>query len=136
MAQIASPLYANPAVKLIVHNPDGSVVQLRTVTVSQTQDMQRGLMHIRYLPPDLTMSFLYHNPRPASMWMKNTYIPLDMWFVGTDMKIQHIAHQTIPHSLESIAHEKPVRAVIEINGGMSQLLGISEGSRVEFGEPY
>ena len=130
--QIASPLYNNPATELIVHNPDGSVVALQTVIVSSPQDMQRGLMHIKHMHPNLTMLFLHANPRPASMWMKNTHISLDMWFVGTDLRIKHIAHETTPLSLTSISHDLQVRAVVEINGGLSVLLGIQEGSQIEF----
>ncbi len=67
------------------------------------------------------------------MWMKNTYIPLDMWWVDANMTIRHIEHRTTPHSLESIGYAKPVRAVVEINAGLSRLLGVSVGSKVEFG---
>lgn len=89
-------------------------------------------MHVRHLPANVTMLFLYQRPQIASMWMKNTHIPLDMWWVDTNMTIRHIVHHTTPHSLESIGYDKPIRAVIEINAGLSQLLGISEGSRIEF----
>lgn len=133
-AQVSSPLFSNPVSQLVVYNQDGSVIELRTVIVSRPQDMQRGLMYVDHMTPDLTMLFLHNQPRLASMWMKNTEIPLDMWFVEPNMRIGHIAHNTVPHSLESIAFYKPVRAVVEINGGLSRLLGITEGSRIHISD--
>ncbi|MCY3859605.1 MAG: DUF192 domain-containing protein [Gammaproteobacteria bacterium] len=131
--QFASPLYRYSAVPLIVHTPSGSKIHLKTVIVSKQEDLRQGLMHIRHLPANVTMLFLYERPRIASMWMKNTYIPLDMWWVDSNMTIRHIEHRTTPHSLESIGYAKPVRAVVEINAGLSRLLGVSVGSKVEFG---
>ncbi len=130
--QLASPLFQNPQVPLVVHTVSGSEIHLKTVIVSKPEDLRQGLMYVKYLPANTTMLFLHQQPRTASMWMKNTYIPLDMWWVDANMTIRHIVHSTTPHSLESIAYDKPVRAVIEINAGLTRLLGISEGSRVEF----
>ena len=130
--QLASPLYRNPQVPMSVENEDGAVVHLKTVVVSSTEDLQQGLMHVRHLAPNVTMTFLYKTPRPASMWMKNTHIPLDMWWVDTNMTIRKIEHHTTPHSLDSIGYPRPVRAVVEINAGLSEMLGITEGSKIEF----
>ncbi|MCY4130430.1 MAG: DUF192 domain-containing protein [Gammaproteobacteria bacterium] len=133
--QLASPLFKNPQVPLVVHTVEGSKIYLKTVVVSTPEDLSQGLMHVRYLPANVTMLFLYERPRIASMWMKNTHIPLDMWWVDVNMTIRHIVHRTTPHSLESVAYDKPVRAVIEINAGLSRLLGISVGSKIEFDTP-
>ena len=130
--QLASPLFKNPQVPLVVHTVEGSKIYFNTVIVSKPEDLRQGLMHVRYLPANVTMLFLYERPRTASMWMKNTHIPLDMWWVDANMTIRHIAHHTTPHSLRSITYDRPVRAVIEINAGLSRLLGISVGSKIEF----
>lgn len=129
--QLASPLYKYPQVPLVVHTQSGSKIYLKTVIVSKPEDLRQGLMHVRHLPANVTMLFLYERPRIASMWMMNTNISLDMWWVDANMMIRHVAHRTTPHSLESIAYDKPVRAVIEINAGLSQLLGIETGSKIE-----
>jgi len=133
--QFASPLFKNPQVPLVVHTVEGSKIYLKTVIVSKPEDLRQGLMHVRYLPANVTMLFLYDRPRLASMWMKNTHIPLDMWWVDANMTIRHIVHRTTPHSMQSIAYERPVRAVIEINAGLSRLLGISVGSKIEVDTP-
>ncbi|MCE2407639.1 MAG: DUF192 domain-containing protein [Pseudomonadales bacterium] len=133
--QLASPLYRNPHVPMVVNTVDGATIHLKTVIVSKPEDLRQGLMHVRHLPTNVTMLFLYERPQTASMWMKNTRIPLDMWWVDTNSTIRHIEHHTTPHSLESISYPRPVRAVVEINAGLSRLLGISVGSKIEFVDP-
>jgi uncharacterized membrane protein (UPF0127 family) len=71
-------------------------------------------------------------PRPASFWMKNTLIPLDMIFVRPDGSIARIAAMTTPHSLESVGVSEPVAAVLEIPGGRAAELGITAEARVSW----
>ncbi|MYD42495.1 MAG: DUF192 domain-containing protein [Gammaproteobacteria bacterium] len=131
VGQLASPLYERPQQALRIHTTDGSIVHLKTVIVSNREDMRRGLMHVTHLPLNMTMLFVYERPRPASMWMKNTLISLDMWWIDTNFTVQHIAHQTKPLSLDPIGLDEPVRAVLEINAGLSRMLGVSKGAKVE-----
>ena len=131
-AQVASPLYTNPNKPLIVHNVDGSTVNLRTVVVSSRQDQARGLMHVKHLPANHSMLFLNEEPREVSMWMKHTYLSLDMWFVLPNWEIGAIARDTEPHSTESIPFDKPAIAVVEVNAGLSDLFGVTEGAKIEF----
>ncbi len=76
------------------------------------------------------MLFVYPSDAPVSMWMKNTFIPLDMFFIGSDGRITHIAERTVPQSTELIGSNGPVRAVLELNGGTASRLGIKPGDRV------
>ena len=94
------------------------------------EEQARGLMFRRSLAPDRGMLFPFWPPRPASFWMKNTLIPLDMIFIRADGTIARIAANTVPHSLESVGVSEPVAAVLEIAGGRSAQLGIREGDRV------
>ncbi|MAG97996.1 MAG: DUF192 domain-containing protein [Alphaproteobacteria bacterium] len=94
------------------------------------QDRARGLMYRRTLAPDAGMLFDYGAPVRIAMWMKNTYIPLDMLFISSDGTISHIAERTVPHSLTTIVGPKPARAVLELNGGSAARLGIRVGDRV------
>lgn len=95
-------------------------------------DAQRaqGLMHVRHLDPWHGMLFVYTGDAVHSMWMKNTFIPLDMLFIRSDGSIARIAENTEPQSLRSISSGTPVRYVLELNGGISDALGISEDSEV------
>ena len=102
-----------------------------TVEVARTPDEQaQGLMFRAALAADEGMIFPFPRPRVASFWMRNTLIPLDMIFIRADGTIARIAAETVPHSEESVSSGEPVAAVLEIRGGRSAELGISEGDRV------
>jgi len=101
------------------------------VEIARTpQQLSFGLMYRRRLPADAGMLFDYHPPQPVAMWMKNTFIPLDMLFIAADGRITRIAARTVPHSLDVIASKKPVRAVLELNAGTASRLGIKTGDVV------
>jgi uncharacterized membrane protein (UPF0127 family) len=90
----------------------------------------QGLMFVRSLPALRGMLFVHESPKPISMWMKNTFIPLDMVFIDSQGRIQQIVAQTTPHSLEVIRSNEPARAVLEIGGGEAKRLGIKPGQHV------
>jgi uncharacterized membrane protein (UPF0127 family) len=90
----------------------------------------QGLMFVRSLPELRGMLFVHPEPRAISMWMKNTYIPLDMVFIGPNGKIQQIVEQTTPHSLDTIRSREPALAVLEIAGGEARRLGLHAGQVV------
>lgn len=94
------------------------------------QRQAQGLMFVRSLPEMRGMLFVHAEPRAIAMWMKNTYIPLDMVFIGPDGKILQIVEQTTPHSLETIRSKEPAVAVLEIAGGEAKRLGIHAGQAV------
>ncbi len=105
-----------------------------TVELASSDDEQsRGLMFRKSLGPNEGMIFPFRFPRPASFWMKNTLIPLDMIFIRADGTIARIAANTVPHSLESVGVAEPVAAVLEIAGGRAAELGIKEGDTVSWG---
>jgi uncharacterized protein len=92
--------------------------------------MTQGLMFRTSLAPDAGMLFDYRQPTTATMWMRNTLIPLDMLFVDGRGRIVNIHQRAVPQSLDVIAASAPVRAVIELNGGTAARLGIQPGDRV------
>lgn len=101
------------------------------VEVARTPDEQaQGLMYRRSLGPNEGMIFPFPSPRPASFWMRDTLIPLDMIFVREDGTIARIAANTVPLSEETVSSGEPVAAVLEIRGGRAAELGIRAGDRV------
>ena len=111
----------------------GGKVHKFTVEVARTRDEQaQGLMFRESLAPDKGMLFPYSPPEVAGFWMKNTLIPLDMIFVREDGSIAMIADNTIPGSLDSISAGEPVAGVLEIAGGRSAELGITEADKVSW----
>jgi uncharacterized membrane protein (UPF0127 family) len=122
-------------------NPVGPLEPLEIVTKSGVRSFQvemartdeelsRGLMYRRELPEGRGMLFDFRQDRPVGMWMKNTYISLDMLFIRSDGTIIKIAERTKPHSLENITSGLPVRAVLEIVGGSARTFGIRPGDKV------
>jgi uncharacterized membrane protein (UPF0127 family) len=102
-----------------------------TVWLADTPQRQaQGLMFVRSLPAERGMLFVHAEPRPISMWMKNTYIPLDMVFIDSSGRIQQIVEQTTPHSFDLIRSNAPARAVLEIAGGEAKRLGLHAGQQV------
>jgi uncharacterized membrane protein (UPF0127 family) len=87
-------------------------------------------MFVRSLPAARGMLFVHPSPRPISMWMKNTYIPLDMVFIDVRGRIQQIIANTKPHSLDLVRSTAPAIAVLELAGGEAQRLGLKPGQRV------
>ncbi len=84
------------------------------------------------LAPDRGMIFPFDPPRPASFWMKNTLIPLDMIFVRTDGTIANIEANAVPLSLDPVLSEGTVKAVLEIAGGRAAELAIKPGDKVDW----
>jgi hypothetical protein len=76
------------------------------------------------------MLFVHEKPMPISMWMKNTYIPLDMVFIDEHGRIQQIVEHATPHSLDIIRSKDPALAVLEIAGGDAKRLGLHAGQHV------
>ena len=102
-----------------------------TVEVARSPaERSRGLMYRTELPLDRGMLFDFGHEQPVSMWMRNTLIPLDMLFIDEAGEVRKIAAETEPLSLESIASDQPVRAVLELKGGTTRLLNIQPGDRV------
>ena len=87
----------------------------------------RGLMFRRAMLQTEGLLFDFGEDQPVSMWMKNTYIPLDMIFVGSDRRVKHVAERTTPLSERTIESPVPVRYVLEVNAGVSDALGIEPG---------
>ena len=87
-------------------------------------------MFRRELPRDAGMLFIYDAEATLTMWMKNTYLPLDMLFIAADGSIINIAERTVPQSMQIISSRGAALAVLEVNGGTVSRLGIAVGDRV------
>ena len=91
----------------------------------------QGLMFRRTMAPDRGMLFDFERMEPVTMWMKNTYLPLDMLFIRADGTVARIAADTEPLSTRTIASGEPVLGVLELNAGTAARLGIHPGDKVE-----
>ncbi len=116
--------------EVIVRTEGGAELRF-TVELALTRDQQRqGLMFREEMAMDEGMLFLFGTAQPRSFWMRNTLISLDMLFIAPDGRILNIAEQTVPETDDSHPSAGAASAVLEINGGLSALLGISAGDWV------
>jgi uncharacterized membrane protein (UPF0127 family) len=93
-------------------------------------EQQQGLMHIRELPRDRGMLFLLDAPRPMDMWMKNTYVSLDMLFFDASGRITHIHPRAKTQSEDIISSQGTVAGVLELLAGEAERRGIRKGDRI------
>jgi uncharacterized membrane protein (UPF0127 family) len=118
-----------PRDTLTVQRSEGR--DLFQVWVAQTSEQhQQGLMWIQQLPRDYGMIFLLPETRPMSMWMKNTYVPLDMLFFDARGRIVHIHERATPQSEAIISSGGDVAGVVEILGGEARRRGIQVGDQL------
>ena len=118
-AQVAGPqldLASFPQSRLSIRTAAGEH-EFQIWTASTQQQQMQGLMFVRDLPADRGMLFVEERPRIATMWMKNTYIPLDMLFIDTRGKVVRILPMTRPFSLDILSSLTPIKAVLELRGG-------------------
>ena len=108
----------------------GKTHKFRVEVAANDADRQRGLMYRREMAADAGMIFDFGYEQPVSMWMANTYIPLDMLFITADGKVAHVAARTVPESRATVSAPRPVRYVLELNGGTAERLGIKPGAQV------
>ncbi|MFL9824289.1 DUF192 domain-containing protein [Rhodoplanes sp. SY1] len=106
-------------------------VHVFSVEVATTDaERAQGLMHRKELPEGTGMLFDFKRDEPVAMWMKNTYVPLDMIFITADGRIHRIAENTTPMSERIIPSGGPVRGVLEVVAGTAKKLGIAPGDRI------
>ena len=115
---------------LIVSTSKKTCYLLSIWVVHSAKEKARGLMYVRNMPEQSGMLFVYTESDQRSMWMKNTYIPLDIIFIKNSETISSIARNTEPLSLKNIRSTEPVNYVLEINAGMTKKMGIVPNDKV------
>lgn len=124
------------AVLLFSFNADAFEIRIEDKAVYDVakadtpEKLEKGLMFVKDLPQNKGMWFDLRNYVKPAMWMKDTYISLDMLFVGCDFKIVDIYQNAEPFSLEKISSERDFCYVIEINGGESAKHDLQIGDKV------
>ncbi len=138
VAVVLTPVLLQPAAAQTVTFPRGTLFidtargdARFDIEIAQTEaERARGLMYRAELAPDAGMLFLFDPVREANMWMRNTFVALDMVFIAPDGRITGIAANTTPLSDAVISSGVPVRAVLELAAGTAARRGIKPGDRV------
>ncbi len=119
-----------PKEPLTIVTRDGAKHAFMVEMALKSDQQTVGEMFRTSVPADGGMLFDWGLSRESQMWMKNTLVPLDMVFIRSDGTIRAIAENTVPHSLAVIDSHGPVRATLELQGGLTAKLGIRVGDHV------
>lgn len=115
---------------VIIQTKDGRQFDFEVELALRGDEQEKGLMFRQHLAEDAGMLFIFRASQKRTFWMKNTYIPLDIIFLETNGKIQHIHSMAKPQSLAAITSDRPSKAVLEVKGGVTDKLGIKAGDIV------
>lgn len=115
---------------LQVATPDARLHRFKVWVADDEPRRARGLMFVKHLNAGDGMLFVYPRPQMIAMWMKNTFIPLDMLFVAPDGKVTRVVENTEPHSLQTIESGGEVLGVVELAAGTAARLKIAPGAQV------
>lgn len=119
----------------ITQNKPAAVHNFRVWIADTPQRAEQGLMFVNDLPESEGMVFPLEPPRVENMWMKNTYIELDMLFIAAGGRVIKIIEKAHPLSLETLTSGTPVAAVLELKGGAVAHLGLKVGDQVSWKKP-
>ncbi len=129
-AEPTGPQQTLPTRTLTIVTKSGARHAFTVEMATTPQEQEVGEMFRTNIPADHGMFFDWHATREVPMWMKNCPVPEDMLFIAPDGTITHIAENTVPESLANISSGGPVRATLELQGGITAKLDIAVGDRV------
>ncbi len=115
---------------LEVVNDAGETLSLDVYLAENFDQQRRGLMFVRDMPETTGMLFIYEQIDIRSIWMKNTYIPLDIVFARDDGSVINIVRDATPQTLNSNRSTEPARYVLELNGGTTRRMAIGANSKL------
>ena len=124
------PLSAFPQSLLAIRTGSGKVVNFKIWEADTPKREEQGMMFIREMDEHTGMLFMFPENRPVTMWMKNTYVSLDLLFLNAHGKIDYIAARATPRSEAIIGPPTPEFAVLELKGGACESFGIKIGDTV------
>jgi uncharacterized membrane protein (UPF0127 family) len=126
----AEPLANFPRSPLKIATPDARLHHFDVWIADSSARREQGLMFVKTLADEAGMLFIYPAPQPIAMWMKNTFIPLDMLFIRANGRVARVTANTTPHSLATVESGENVLAVLELKAGTAAKLNIRAGAVV------
>lgn len=129
-APITGPQPRLPTIPLTITTADGQKHVFTIEQASTPREQEVGEMFRTDIPPNGGMLFDWGFAKPEQMWMRNCPVPEDMLFLDQDGTIHHIAENTVPESEAIVDSDGPVRYTLELEGGITEKLGIVVGDKV------
>ncbi len=117
---------------LLIEADDGDQLEFDIYLAVDYEQQRRGLMFVRQLPERSGMLFVYDEDDVHWMWMKNTYISLDLVFIRGDGTVASVIRDAQPLSLQILSSTEPVSYVLELNAGVTRRYNIGRGSKISW----
>lgn len=121
-----------PEGNLQIFRQDSTLASLTIELAETAYETETGLMYRESMNADEGMLFIFEDEQPHNFYMKNTYIPLDLFFITKDQKIATIIKNAKPLDESSLPSEVPVQYVLEVNAGAAALWNIKEGDSISW----
>ncbi|MEC9415966.1 MAG: DUF192 domain-containing protein [Pseudomonadota bacterium] len=115
---------------IVISSSNQTCTHITVWVAGNPKQQARGLMFIKMLPENTGMLFIYPDEKIRSMWMKNTFISLDMLFIDENGYISSIQKNTEPLSLKTINSKVPVKYVLELASGVADQLKLEKNDQV------
>ncbi|VAV94984.1 FIG007785: exported protein [hydrothermal vent metagenome] len=129
---LATPASAGPCHEdQVLLRGDWGQARFSIELADDAEERAEGLMFRENLPKNAGMLFMYPEPKQVAFWMKNTMIPLDMIFLDKTGTVKRVHSMAKPYDTSPIFGGDDILAVLEINGGLAEALGITEGSELQ-----
>jgi uncharacterized membrane protein (UPF0127 family) len=128
----SSRAVSRPPAEVVFYPEGGPEVRVLVEVARRESERNRGLMFREHLEPGRGMLFLFERPQQLSFWMRNTYIPLDMIFLGPDRRVVGIVERAEPLTDDPRRIEGDSQFVVEVPGGWAAAHRIAPGVRAQF----
>lgn len=125
-------LFKNEGKLSILNNEKKTLAEFKIEIADSPYERQTGLMYRDKLKKQHGMLFVFENSELRGFYMKNTLIPLDLIFIDEYYEIIHIHSKATPYETASISSQLPAKYVFEINGGLSEQIGIQKGMKIKY----
>lgn len=122
------PRPVTPEAEVVLMPPDAAPVRVRVELARTESARRRGLMFRRHMDPDAGMLFVFDRPERQSFWMRNTFLPLDIIFLGADRRIVGVVEDARPLTDDSRAIEAESQYVLEVHAGFAREHGLTVGT--------
>lgn len=116
----------------ILNDENKTLAEFKIEIADSPYERQTGLMYRDSLDEQHGMLFIFENSELRGFYMKNTLIPLDLIFIDENYEIVHIYSKATPYETASISSQLPAKYVFEINGGLSEQIGIQKGMKIKY----
>ncbi|OUU19438.1 MAG: hypothetical protein CBC08_07555 [Flavobacteriaceae bacterium TMED48] len=125
-------LFKNEGNLSILNDENKTLAEFKIEIADSPYERQTGMMYRDSLEEQHGMLFIFENSELRGFYMKNTLIPLDLIFIDENYEIVHIYSKATPYETASISSQLPAKYVFEINGGLSEQIGIQKGMKIKY----